>query len=102
MGRLRSYWPHLHWIVLLGIFTALALGLRLLVTAWHAPYPLGGDETGFFEQARTFVQGRGYQDVELMRGPLYPLFLAVIFRLFGTEVSAARLIQAFLSAESSP
>jgi len=89
------------WLVLAGSIL-LALALRLLVLSAHARYPLGGDEAGFFEQARTFVQGRGYQDVELMRGPLYPLFLAVIFRLLGAEVGAARLVQALLSAATVP
>ncbi|MGC8959328.1 MAG: glycosyltransferase family 39 protein [Chloroflexia bacterium] len=87
--------------LLLLLFLAAAL-LRLLVYAWHQLYPLSGDEVAFFEQARTFVQGRGYQEQELMRGPLYPLFLAVVFRLFGAEVSAARLLQAGLGAAMMP
>ena len=82
--------------------TLVALGLRMLVFAWHRPYPLSGDEAAFFEQARTFVQGRGYHDLELMRGPLYPLFLAVIFRIFGAEVTAARLAQVLVSTATVP
>lgn len=84
------------------LISLVALALRLLVCSWHQLYPLSGDEVAFFEQARTFVQGRGYQEQELMRGPLYPLFLAVVFRLFGAEVSAARLVQAGLGAAMVP
>ncbi len=83
------------------IFLA-ALALRLLVCSWHQLYPLSGDEVAFFEQARTFVQGRGYPEQELMRGPLYPLFLTVAFRLFGAEVGVARLLQAGLGAAMVP
>ncbi len=90
----------------IGAFLALiilgGLALRLLAVSWHALYPLSGDEEVFFEQARTFVQGGGYHDFEFMRGPLYPLFLAVIFRLFGAEISAARIVQALLSAATVP
>lgn len=93
---------HLRPLLALGLITLLALGFRLVIGAWHALYPLSGDEIGFFEQARAFVQGRGYHDVELMRGPLYPLFLAVIFRFFGAEVSAARLVQALLGTATVP
>ena len=93
--------PGSGWI-LPGLITLGALLLRLLVCSWHQLYPLSGDEVAFFEQARTFVQGRGYQEQELMRGPLYPLFLAVVFRLFGAEVSAARLVQAGCSAATVP
>lgn len=80
----------------------LALALRLLVLSWHWPYPLSGDEAAFFEQARAFVQGKGYHDLELMRAPLYPLFLAVVFRVFGAEVTAARVAQLLLSAGTVP
>lgn len=80
----------------------LALLLRLLALSWHWLYPLSGDEAAFFEQARTFVQGKGYHDLELMRGPLYPLFLAVVFRIFGAEVTAARIAQLLLSVGTVP
>ena len=87
------------WLVGALLFGLL---LRLLVLSWHWPYPLSGDEAAFFEQARAFVQGKGYHDLELMRGPLYPLFLAVLFRLFGAEVTAARVAQLLLSAGLVP
>ena len=89
-------------LFLLLVITLAALALRLLALSWHAPHPISGDEEVFFEQARTFVQGHGYHDFEFMRGPLYPLFLAVIFRLFGAEISTARLVQALLSTVTVP
>ncbi len=104
MGRWRFYrwWlEHPFEVGLFFVFLA-GLALRLLVCFWHQLYPLSGDEVAFFEQARTFVQGRGYPEQELMRGPLYPLFLAVIFRLFGAEVGVARILQAALGAAMVP
>lgn len=90
-----TWWP-------LAAITLAGLALRLLTVSWHAPYPLSGDEVGFFEQARTFVQGQGFHDLPFMRAPLYPLFLAVIFRLFGAEIAAARVAQALLSTATIP
>lgn len=101
--KLCRWWSeHKFEAGLLLLIFLVALALRLLVSSWHQLYPLSGDEVAFFEQARTFVQGRGYPEQELMRGPLYPLFLAVVFRLFGAEVSAARLLQAGLGAAMVP
>lgn len=94
--------PPTRTVLLLALFTLAALILRLRALSWHALYPLSGDEIGFFEQARAFVQGRGYHELELMRGPAYPLFLALIFRFFGAEISAARLVQALLGTATVP
>lgn len=104
MGRWKFYrwWPEHPFEVGLFFVFLTALALRLLVCFWHQLYPLSGDEVAFFEQARTFVQGRGYPEQELMRGPLYPLFLAVVFRLFGAEVGVARILQAVLGASMVP
>ncbi len=102
-GRDQSR-PYIAWRSLLCLagITLAALLFRLLVMQAHHLYPLGGDEIGFFEQARAFVQGKGYHDLPLMRAPLYPFFLAVLFRLLGAEVLAARLAQALLSTAVVP
>ena len=54
----------------LALLTLLGLGLRLTVWRWRIAYPLGGDEREYFEQALTFLQGKGYQELPLMRPPL--------------------------------
>lgn len=79
------------FVVLLG------LGLRLLVWRWHEQYPLGGDEREYFEQALRWLQGKGYQELPLMRPPLYTVFLAVVFQLFDSQVQRVRLVQALVS-----
>ncbi len=75
-----------------------ALALRLQVWRWHRLYPLGGDEREYFDQALTWLQGKGYRDLPLMRPPLYPVFLAGVFHLFDSQVQRVRLVQAFVSA----
>lgn len=89
-----------HWIVSLlplGLLLLLGLGLRLLIWRWHEQYPLGGDEREYFQQALTWLQGQGYQELPLMRPPLYTVFLAVVFQLFDSQVQRVRLVQALIS-----
>ena len=83
--------------IALLLLLLLALALRLLVWRWHRLYPLGGDEREYFNQALTWLQGKGYHDLPLMRPPLYPAFLAVVFQLFDSQVQRVRLVQAVVS-----
>ncbi|HEY3231211.1 MAG TPA: glycosyltransferase family 39 protein [Roseiflexaceae bacterium] len=89
--RFRHYAP-------LIVLVILALGLRLLVWRWHAPYPLGGDESGYFNQALTLLREHRYDELKLMRPPLYTAFLAVCILLFDSLVQRLRLIQEIISA----
>ncbi len=85
--------------ILLAILLV-ALVLRLAVWQWHLLYPLGGDEQEYFNQALTWLRGAGYHDLPLMRPPLYPVFLAAVFRLFDSQVQRVRLVQALISTGS--
>jgi len=80
------------------ILFLLALGLRLLVWHWHALYPLGGDEREYFEQALTLLRERRYEELQLMRPPLYTGFLAGSIVLFDSFVQRLRLVQAVIGA----
>lgn len=94
-------WPHSRrerWL-LLAILAA-GLLLRLLVWRWRELYPLGGDETEYFNQALTLLRGEGYRELRLMRPPLYPAFLAAVFQLFDSQVQRVRLVQALISTAS--
>ncbi len=82
---------------LLVVAVGLGLALRLVVWRWHERYPLGGDEAAYFNQALTWLQGKGYQELPLMRPPGYTVFLAVVFKLFDSQVQRVRLVQALLS-----
>jgi 4-amino-4-deoxy-L-arabinose transferase-like glycosyltransferase len=85
-------------IVMLSLLILLGLGLRLLVWRWHEFYPLGGDETEYFNQALAWLQGKGYYELQFMRPPLYTVFLALVFQLFDSQVQRVRLVQALVSS----
>lgn len=85
------------FLALLGLF-ALALGVRLAVWRWHEFYPLGGDETEYFNQAVALLRDRQYTELRLMRPPLYTAFLAASILLVDSLVQQLRLVQAVVSA----
>lgn len=86
------------WLLIVLILAGLAL--RLQVWRWHQFYPLGGDEREYFEQALTWLRGAGYHELRLMRPPMYPVFLAGIFRLFDSQVQRVRLAQALIGTSA--
>jgi len=90
----RGVMPYLPLLVLV----AAGLGLRLLVWRWHERYPLGGDESEYFNQALTLLREHRYVELKLMRPPLYTGFLAACIYLFDSLVQRLRLIQAIISA----
>ncbi|MBK9715316.1 MAG: glycosyltransferase family 39 protein [Kouleothrix sp.] len=72
--------------------------MRLLVWRWRELYDLGGDEREYFNQALTLLREHRYQELQLMRPPLYTFFLAGCIYLFDSLVQRLRLIQAIVSA----
>ena len=89
-------------LALLGV-----LGLALLVRLyawWQAPR-LGFviDEAEYYQIGSILADGRGWSFFDAsqwVRPPLYPLFLAELFRTFGTTLTPVRLIQLALSVGS--
>lgn len=86
----------------LALLALVGLALRLLVWRWHEQFPLGGDEREYFDQALALLQGKGYVELPLMRPPLYTVFLAVVFRLFDSQVQRVRLVQAIIGSGIVP
>ncbi|MDP8958575.1 MAG: glycosyltransferase family 39 protein, partial [Actinomycetota bacterium] len=94
LGRIsrESWWL---WLVL-----GLALGLRLY-TAWawnswqpDSPARLVGDEPGYDSMAREFLAGYGFTWPG--RVPLYPLWLAGVYWIFGASYEVVPYVQALL------
>ncbi len=81
----------------LSIVLLLALAVRLAVWHWHTYYPLGGDEQEYLQQALTLLREHRYQELRLMRPPLYGVFLASCIVAVDSLVQRLRLIQVFLS-----
>jgi hypothetical protein len=84
-------------VLILAAILLLALGLRLVVWRWHQFYPLGGDEREYFQQALTLLREWRYEELRLMRPPLYGVFLAGCIVLVDSLVQNLRLVQAFIS-----
>ncbi|HEU4322470.1 MAG TPA: glycosyltransferase family 39 protein [Roseiflexaceae bacterium] len=83
----------------LAAIVALAVALRVAFWAFQARSGAvqPGDPEEYYRAALHILQGGYYDTGKWIRPPLYPLFLALVFRLFGASVSAAMLVQAVLT-----
>jgi tetratricopeptide (TPR) repeat protein len=90
--------------IALGIF-ALALVARLLhvLAIRHSPFydQLLVDSVDFDARAAAILRGSWPEPGALYQAPLYPLFLSLIYKLFGHSLLAVRLIQSALGAGSA-
>lgn len=89
-------WPA--WGLVFGIFLLAAVPRLALVFA--GVVPLAPDAPKYMTPARNLAAGHGYAD-DLGRPyvavpPVYPLFLAAVFRVFGESPEAAGIVQAVL------
>lgn len=87
-------------IILLALILFLALTLRLHAALTDHTLP-EEDALAYDWLAMNLLEGKGYRDAEgnltAYRPPLYPVFLAVIYRLTGHDYQNARIAQAILS-----
>jgi tetratricopeptide (TPR) repeat protein len=91
------------WPLILGVF-GLALLVRCLYV-WQirsAPFfdLRVGDAAAYHDWARRIAAGDWLGQGVFYQAPLYPYFLAVIYRIFGDGVMTVRLIQALIGAGS--
>jgi 4-amino-4-deoxy-L-arabinose transferase-like glycosyltransferase len=77
------------------VVAALATAVSIFAYIYTRPSTLMFDENYYVPLARS-IAGGSYQDGYIIRPPLYPLFLAAIFRLFGTGFGAVLLIESIL------
>ncbi|MBM3254097.1 MAG: glycosyltransferase family 39 protein [Candidatus Omnitrophica bacterium] len=83
------------------IFLILLLAFILrVIFCFAVPIPIDKDSSGYNTLALNLISGYGlsYDKVNptLFRGPVYPLFLAGIYSIFGYNPMAARIIQSLL------
>ena len=75
---------------------AVAAAVISMIWAMHfRPPQLRFDENYYFPLAQGIVAG-AYEDGYVIRAPLYPLFLAGVFKAFGQGFTAALIVQALL------
>lgn len=84
------------WLIVLA-----GLLIRLGYVLVYPQYLFGlADDISYDDIARSVVAGRGFaqgQGPEVSFGPVYPAFLAVIYLVFGHDLTAVRVVQALLS-----
>jgi tetratricopeptide (TPR) repeat protein len=83
--------------------TAVALGLRvwnLLELRANDPFfaDPSVDERMYHEWASAIARGEGFGEQVFLNGPAYPAFLALVYRVFGPSLLAAKAVQSALSA----
>lgn len=91
--------PRRFYLLLLLIFVA-ALMLRMLYLPQIAKELPISDEVGYDEAAMNLVSGKGYGmfGYRSYQPPLYPSFLAVVYKLFGHDYVMVKVIQMFLGS----
>jgi tetratricopeptide (TPR) repeat protein len=92
------------WVVSLLLIAALALSIRLVylaelrtTTMW---WLLVGDGEQYDAWAQRIVAGDWWGSEVFYQTPLYPYFLAVVFKIAGYSLGAVRVIQAMFGAAS--
>ena len=79
-----------------------ALLLRLAFVLWYPQMPIQDDAASYDQEARYLAFGEravGHA-VEIMKGPIYPGFLAAVYRVAGSNQAAIRVAQAVISVLS--
>ena len=103
-GTKRAYaWIGGQWPGIVVAATALALRLaHLYLTAARNPLAdrLVLDGATYDAWGRAVAFGGGPIPSRLMQAPLYPWFLAAIYRIFGPHLTAVRTIQALMGTAS--
>lgn len=91
---------HFSFAILLASICGLAFFLRLLNVLQTIEVPtlvrLLGDAKGYFDWAVKISGGDWYGSETFYQAPLYPYFLAVLFKVFGPSITAVRLVQMML------
>jgi tetratricopeptide (TPR) repeat protein len=89
--------------VVAGLIFLLALALRLFhlhEISIHDPFfDLPSVDAAIYDEwARDLLGGKGFGEGVLFLGPLYPLFLAGVYGLFGESLATLKVVQAVLGA----
>lgn len=102
-ASLRESAPSRAELCAIAAIAAVALGLRvwnLLELRANDPFfaDPSVDERMYHEWARAIARGDGFGDQVFLNGPAYPAFLALLYRVFGPSLLAAKTVQSALAA----
>lgn len=76
-----------------------ALSLRLAFVLRVPQAPIVNDAAEYDQEAHVLAFGNE-SGVQISKGPLYPMFLAALYRFFGHDQQAVRVVQALISSLS--
>ncbi len=101
MGKSYSRELYVNQTFLAAAVIFLALSVRILHVIFTAKlnplaFDLAVDAAGYDRWAKALVWGGEPGHTTLMQAPLFPWFLAVIYRVFGPSLTAVRLVHALL------
>jgi 4-amino-4-deoxy-L-arabinose transferase-like glycosyltransferase len=92
--RIHGSW-HDAFVLQAAVLAVLAATISILWAVYFRTPDLRFDENYYYPLAENILAGR-YVDGYVIRAPLYPLFLAGIFKLFGTGFLPALIAQGIL------
>ena len=77
----------------------LALIARIGFVLWYPQVTVEGDAGAYDFEGYQLASGAhsGLEAIEIAKGPVYPIFLAGLYRFFGHNPQAVRVVQAILS-----
>ena len=91
------------WNARLFWVMGLALLIRLAFVLLYPQVEVRADALGYDQEASALAfHSDGMPATQVSKGPVYPLFLAASYRIFGHEYAAVRIIQAVISALTIP
>jgi len=96
--------PPLLRAALVAFGVALAVRLAFIIDDVHSPYLAHRliDELDYHDMATRFARGTWPGSEAIFRPPLYPIFLAAMYRVVGDDVLNVRLTQSALGALAAP
>ena len=100
-ARVREMLEHQHRLTR-GLIVAVACAIRLAFVLWYPQLPLVADDGVYDQEGYHVAFSRGVLLSNdgpfcISKGPIYPLFLAAIYRSVGYSHTAARVAQALAS-----
>lgn len=85
-------------ILLTIIFIALLLRSLVLIVAFRTPErSIGNDSPSYLHPAEILLSSGYYTFPDTLRTPIYPMFLALLFEIFGKSLFMVILVQIILS-----
>jgi 4-amino-4-deoxy-L-arabinose transferase-like glycosyltransferase len=83
------------FIIRLGIIAAIGVVISLIASHYCRHPALRFDENYYYLLAESIAKGH-YEEGYVVRAPLYPLLLAVVFKMFGPGFWSALVVQSLL------